>query len=474
MDVNGTTTAHVNWPTTDSRRSRPRSPPPSASGNVTVAPAPEAQRQPDLDRHLRQLPRRRRLRRRRAPQQRQHRRNQRPRGVTGSPGSPAVAPSRTNLMLDSSHGLLAPVGASTWPSWYQSQSKNFPELVAGHARVRRRVRNGGRARGRGGRRGRPADGQQQPERRLLHAGRERRPPARASTGRPPRSAIQTAITTIVGAGNVTVTSGPGGTAANPVWTVTFASSLGDVDFDANDNLNSGSIDADEITTGVTGSPGSPAVDPNYTFAPLSNDFRTSDAPGLNASSTAGQGDHVGVVPRRVDKRDRVRDLYRISRQHLLRRQRGRQHLLHRRARRGPGGACRRAGRPPARRAAGDHLPQRRSGQHRGRQPMHHRDEGRAGRRRRRHMVLLDRLQRLGLVLELRLVLSVPDRHPRATQRLTRRAITAYHTLAQIARTSSGARSTPSKFFCVGTPSQSSEPCQNGARSARCSRASAPR
>lgn len=104
---------------------------------------------------------------------------------------------------------------------------------------------------------------------------------------PSAAAIQAAIGAIVGPANVTVIAQ--GTADNPIWNITFASSLGNVTFSVNNQLASGGISGNEDIRGVIGSPSSPQVDADYTFAPLSNDFRTTPDPGLNAGSRLVQG-----------------------------------------------------------------------------------------------------------------------------------------------------------------------------------------
>ena len=90
---------------------------------------------------------------------------------------------------------------------------------------------------------------------------------------------------------------PGDVAASPAtnnapWTITFANGLGsqNVAFSRTDNLRGGnaSITSSEVLAGSPGSSATQQVDADYTFAPLSNDFRTSADPGLNANSRLTQ------------------------------------------------------------------------------------------------------------------------------------------------------------------------------------------
>ncbi len=193
----------------------------------------------------------------------------------GSPDSVGVPGTHTNLMLETTSSCSG--GANAWPPWYTSQSKPFPGWFLGSptdlgygtpatvaaSEVDRLIVSGS-----------PIGGSFT----LLVNGT-----TTANINWPiTTAAIQAQIAAIVGEANVLVTSGPGGSDANPVWTVTFASSLGDVTFTANESLTSGSIAASEITRGSTGSA---AVVPTYQIAPLSNDFKTAAAaPGLNAVS----------------------------------------------------------------------------------------------------------------------------------------------------------------------------------------------
>ena len=101
--------------------------------------------------------------------------------------------------------------------------------------------------------------------------------------------IQAALVALsnVGPTDVTVTGGNNGP-----WIFTFANGLGgqNVAFSRTDNLrgNGAAITAAEDLAGSAAIPGSPAVVPDYSFAPLSNDFRTTPDPGLNANSRLTQ------------------------------------------------------------------------------------------------------------------------------------------------------------------------------------------
>ncbi len=102
------------------------------------------------------------------------------------------------------------------------------------------------------------------------------------------AAVQAAIVALPGVGPTDVTVVGNNNGPGDPWTVTFANALGgqNVAFGVTDNLlpNNVSITNSEVLAGAAGSPAQPAVVPDYSFAPLSNDFRTTPDPGLNANS----------------------------------------------------------------------------------------------------------------------------------------------------------------------------------------------
>ena len=193
----------------------------------------------------------------------------------GSPAIPKVEPLRTNRMLDSTSSCAAPAGASSWPSWYAPSNKQFPNWFIDQSDVGY---------------GSPAVPAADEVDHLTVTGPPLAPNSYFTmtvngqttahiTWPTSAGAIQTALEALsnVIPGDVTVTGN------NPQWTLTFANGLGSqpVTVTVNPNLNPGSMSVGQVTAGKAGTP---QVDPNYTFAPLSNDFRTSDAPGLNANS----------------------------------------------------------------------------------------------------------------------------------------------------------------------------------------------
>ena len=313
MDVNGTTTAHVDWPATTTAIQSAALAATVGAGNVIVTSGPGGSgsnpvwtvtfasplgdldfdandhlSSGDIDAEERAL------------------------GVAGSSGSPAVAPWRTNLMLDSDVSCSKPVGASAWPSWYQSQSKNFPDWLLNTSDV-----------GYGTAAVPSVVAVSEVDRLTVGSSPNggyftmdvNRPTTARVNWPTTASAIQAAIAPTVGSSNVTVSSGPGGTAANPIWTVTFAESLGNVDFNVDESLNSGSIDASEIIEGVTGSP-----------ARLQSSRTT---PSLRSRTISGCPMPRGSMRARLlvkaitwascpggsSERGRVRDVHRVSTEH---------------------------------------------------------------------------------------------------------------------------------------------------------------
>ena len=264
-----------------------------------------------------------------------------------------MAPFHTNRMLDSTTSCAAPAGATDWPVWYTPQSKNFPDwfldmpgsptslttddvgygtaavaAVPGMPEVDRLTVSSSPT---GGYFTLTVNGDDQRSHQL--ANQHRRDP-------------EPQLNNLVGASNVTVTSGPGGNDANPVWTVTFNSTLGDVAFVATENLTNGTHrrsrdhNRRRRLTWLTG------IQPGLHVRPALERLQDSRTRRVSTpNSLLVQAITWSSCPGGQSRRHRLRDLCRVSRQPVLRRQRRRQHVLHRCAPRRPAGTGRRGSQP---------------------------------------------------------------------------------------------------------------------------------
>jgi Flp pilus assembly protein TadG len=255
---------------------------------------------------------------------------------------------------------------------------------------------------------------------------------------------------------------------NDPWTITFANGLGgqNVAFVVTNQLTGGGIQNTQVLVGAAGSPGSPAVVPDYSFAPLSNDFRTTPDPGLNANSRLTQaitwsscpGGTTTVGTRRIASETSTG--YPGNRYYGVT-SAGSTYYT---------GALLAAQDALAAEAAAH--PQRDA------QPViifltdGQANTGAANPCATAMSAAQAAAQAGTWVYSIAYNVSVNTsnadtycQYPQGTRETAPGypgGLPAYHTLAQIARDSSSpTQSDPTKFFCVGTPSSSAEPCQDG-------------